>query len=55
MTELCTAPFIKDKEYLMTHDLCDIPGLSEYQSNEENAQKQVEKKEEANKNSNFLF
>ena len=31
MTEINDSPFIKDKEYLLTHDLCDIPGLSEYQ------------------------
>ena len=32
MTELNEVEFIKDKEYLLTHDLCDIPGLSEYQT-----------------------
>ncbi len=31
MTEINDAKFLKDKEYLLTHDLCDIPGLSEYQ------------------------
>ena len=31
MTEVNESPFIKDINYLMTHDLCDIPGLSEYQ------------------------
>jgi hypothetical protein len=31
ITELNDMGFIKDKEYLLTHDLCDIPGLSEYQ------------------------
>ena len=31
MTELNEVEFIKDKEYLLTHDLCDVPGLSEYQ------------------------
>ena len=30
MTELNEVEFIKDKEYLLTHDLCDVPGLSEY-------------------------
>ena len=34
MTELNECEFIKDKKYLLTHDLCDIPGLSEYQSDE---------------------
>lgn len=31
MTEFNDAKFVKDKDYLLTHDLCDIPGLSEYQ------------------------
>ena len=31
MTEINESPFITDKDYLLTHDLCDIPGLSEYQ------------------------
>ena len=35
MTEINDSPFIKDKKYLLTHDLCDIPGLSEYQKNKE--------------------
>ena len=35
MTEINESPFIKDKNYLLTHDLCDIPGLSEYQNNKE--------------------
>ena len=34
MTEINTS-FIKDSDYLITHDLCDIPGLSEYQSNQQ--------------------
>ena len=36
MTEINNSPFIKDEEYLLTHDLCDIPGLSEAQTNIEN-------------------
>ena len=32
MTEINEVKFIKDKGYLLTHDFCDIPGLSEYQS-----------------------
>ena len=32
MTEINDSPFLKDKEYLLNHDLCDIPGLSEEQS-----------------------
>ena len=39
MTEINNAIFIKDKEYLLTHDLCDIPGLSEYQ--EQNEEKSI--------------
>ena len=35
MTEINEAKFIKDKDYLLTHDLCDIPGLSEYQEQNE--------------------
>ena len=37
MTEINNSPFIKDEEYLLTHDLCDVPGLSE-------AQKEIEDK-----------
>ena len=36
MTEIKDSPFIKDKDYLLTHDLCDVPGLSEAQKKEEN-------------------
>ena len=36
MTEINESPFIKDKDYLLTHDLCDIPGLNEYQGNYNN-------------------
>ena len=32
MTEITNSDFLKDKEYLLKHDLCDIPGLSEQQS-----------------------
>jgi len=34
MTEIKNMPFIADKDYLLKHDLCDIPGLSEYQENQ---------------------
>ena len=34
MTEINESPFITNKEYLLNHDLCDIPGLSEYQEAE---------------------
>ena len=33
MTEINDVPFIKDQKYLLTHDLCDLPGLSEYEYN----------------------
>ena len=36
MTEINTAPFIKDKDYLLEHDLCDVPGLTECQSTPSN-------------------
>ena len=47
MTEINDSPFIKDKEYLLTHDLCDIPGLSEYQEmkTKEQPSEQTQKKE----------
>ena len=31
MTEINDSPFIKDKEYLLKHDLCEIPELSDQQ------------------------
>ena len=48
MIEIGESQFIKDEEYLLTHDLCDIPGLSEYQKNENqtNKEENEEKKEE---------
>ena len=49
MTEINDVPFIKDKKYLLTHDLCDIPGLSEYQANnikeDDLNEKNIEKKD----------
>ena len=49
MTEINSIPFITDKDFLLSHDLCDIPGLSEYQENtKENAcdeQKEAEKED----------
>jgi hypothetical protein len=41
MTELNEVEFIKDKEYLLTHDLCDVPGLSEYQDTKTNENKKL--------------
>ncbi len=50
LIEINTKPFIKDMEYLETHYLCDIPGLSEYQENSNNEQEKEEKEEENHKN-----
>ena len=36
MTEIRDIPNIKDKEYLKTHDIVDIPGLSEYNQIKDN-------------------
>ena len=49
MTEINTEPFIQDKDYLKNHDLCDIPGLSEYQENQNNDQKMDNWKNEEKK------
>jgi len=47
ITEINSIGFIQDPNYLLTHDLCDIPGLSEYQKQENNEeQKEKEIKEE---------
>ena len=49
ITEINSIGFIKDENYMTTHDLCDIPGLSEYQeqNNEDNKKNQIiEQKEE---------
>ena len=48
MTELNNVGFIKDKEYLLTHDLCDIPGLSEYQNNDNNTKEENDLPKENN-------
>ena len=54
MTEINDVPFIEDKEYLLTHDLCDVPGLTEYQKTEQNKKKEHEneQKNETKKNIN---
>ena len=44
MTEVNEVEFIKDKEYLKTHDLCDIPGLSEYETTNRIKKEKEEKK-----------
>jgi len=41
MTELNEVEFIKDKKYLLTHDLCDVPGLSEFQGEKANENKKL--------------
>ena len=44
MTEVNEIQFIKDKQFLLKHDFCDIPGLSEYQTpSEEKKEKEEEK------------
>ena len=49
MTEINEAPFYMDKDYLLSHDLCDIPGLSEYNgTNGENENNKINEKEENN-------
>ena len=48
MTEINSEPFIRDKEYLAEHDLCDIPGLSEYQENPNNEQENGNKEQNEN-------
>lgn len=40
MTELKESPFIKDEKYLLEHDLCDIPGLSEAKMDNEEKNKE---------------
>jgi len=44
MTEINESPFIKDEKYLLSHDLCDIPGLSE--ANEDDPNKLDEEKQD---------
>jgi len=48
MTEINSIGFIKNKNYMLTHDLCDIPGLSEYQEQNKvnKEEKEVLKKED---------
>ena len=55
MTEINEIPFIKDKEYLKTHDLCDIPGLNEYQNNKNNEIKEKEKEIKKENNNDKQF
>ena len=42
MTELNEVEFIKDKEYLLTYDLCYIPGLSECEPEKTNENKKLD-------------
>jgi hypothetical protein len=46
ITEINRIGFLKDEEYMLKHDLCDIPGLSEYQEQQNNKdiKKDVNKK-----------
>ena len=55
ITEINSPGFIKDTEYLLSHDLCDIPGLSEYQddtnkTNEDKRDDAIKIEEDDNKN-----
>ena len=47
MTELNENGFI-DKEYFLNHDLCDIPGLSEFEGKNEVSEEKVEKPQLSN-------
>jgi hypothetical protein len=49
MTEVNEVQFIKDKQFLLNHDFCDIPGLTEYQTTSEDKIQKDEKKEEEKK------
>ena len=44
MTEINETPIIKDENYLLTHDLCDLPGLSEYQTQKSEKNKSNQKR-----------
>ena len=50
MTEINETPIIKDINYLLTHDLCDLPGLSEYQKEQINRNENKPEKNEININ-----
>ena len=57
MTEINYSPFIKDKNYLLTHDLCDVPGLSEAQTEaetEDNNKIQIDGKGLQNENEKLI-
>ena len=46
MTEINEVPFFRDKDYLLSHDLCDIPGLSEYtEENRGNEDNKIDRNE----------
>ena len=53
MTEVNKVEFIEDKNFLLNHDFCDIPGLSEYQGTSENII-QIEEKKETPKESDNI-
>ena len=46
MTEINETPIIKDINYLLTHDLCDLPGLSEYQKEQTDKDESIQEKNE---------
>jgi hypothetical protein len=46
MTEVNKVEFIEDKDFLLNHDFCDIPGLSEYQKPPEAKEEKETPKEE---------
>ena len=48
MTEINSLGFLRDEQYMLTHDLCDIPGLSEYQEQIAIQKKDEQKKDEEN-------
>lgn len=48
MTEINNIGFLKDEKYMLTHDLCDIPGLSEYQEQIKVKKEDKNKKDEDN-------
>ena len=42
ITEINSLGFLKDSNYMLTHDLCDIPGLSEYQAQDNDSNQKKE-------------
>ena len=46
ITEINESPFIKDEKYLLSHDFCDIPGLSEAKDDNDDLKLQNKKEED---------